>query len=440
MKDRKGFTLIELVLYVAIASILLLAIAGVIYVISDYYNANSGEFIIQSNVRHAMQKISAEVRKATVTFIVTKDDYTGLPTDLTPGWNYIGLNEAGTDIVQYIYDPVSTTHKMRSLAQSDYGTKYTLKLSKDHSNDDHMVSIDLSGELADLDKTGNHDFSLTTKAEATNTYNIFTRETAYKPGVAIAYKTDPIPKGIRIRIGFVLDSSGSMGDPLGSTGFSRIAVLKDKSKKLMRDLSEIGVVDASLGHFDHRDREHTGLVDLKTNLAYMEGIINTMTPGGATNMGDSFRFVAHTINDAPMDSEVEYKQYYVLLTDGLLNFSTYIDGSSITDYPVANETNVRVRTGWDLVGGSWVYSDRPFDFVERVYQTYHGNIDKVYVIGFATGPGQASAFRIAGICGGTNVGGTYDNYYPATDDEELERVFDEIRSDIAKEVWYVMGP
>ncbi len=436
MRGKKGFTLIELVLYVAIASILLLAIAGVIYIVSDYYNVNSGEFIIQSNVRHAMQKISAEVRKATVTFIVTKDDYTGDMADLTPGWNYIGLNDTGTDIVQYVYNPTTNTHDVKSLAQNEYGTKYTLKLSKDHSNDDHMVSIDLSGQLVDLGKTGGHDFSLTTKAEATNTYNIFTRETEYKPGVAIAYKTDPIPKGIRIRIGFVLDTSGSMNGYLYSGGPRRINVLKDKTKKLMRDLSEIGVVDACLGHFSYKDKQHTALIDLKTNLSYMESIINNMHAGGSTNMGDSFRYVAHSINDAPTDSEVEYKQYYVLLTDGELNTYTYIFPGNKSNFPVADESSVKHR-GRNYGEGTYDY---PYDFVEKIYDTYHGNIDKVYVIGFSSDVSESTGFNIARRCGGTNLGATYDNYYPAADDEELERVFDEIRSDIAKEVWYVMGP
>ncbi len=446
MRKRLGFTLVELMLYITIASVIMLAIGSFLYLVSDYFNLNSGEFIIQSNVRHAMQKISDEVRKATVSFIITSDDYTGRVDDLTPEWNYIGLNEDATDIVQYIYDKSQRKHICVSITQNKYDTKYKMTLSKVSGENKRLLNVDLQGQLQDLASIGSNTYKLTSQVEATNTKNMFSRETDTKPGVAIAYRTDGIPKGIKIRVGLVLDNSGSMtrdvaGAPSSYSGNdSRLSILNEKTKKLLNDLSQMGVVDAALVFFSTYKNSQTPLYDLNTHLSEINNKLDSMVATGVTNMGDGFRFALDTVNSASYDPEIEYKNYYILLTDGHLN--TYTTTGGEDNYALGAETSVQYILTYP--GKNPELMDRPYLYIGQLYQKYlslNNGIKKVYVIGFSGKPGDIDeANIIARECGGNYNGVNYDNYYEATNSDDLEKVFEEISNDIAKEVWYVMGP
>ncbi len=438
MKKRRGISLLEVVLYMMIASIMLVAIGGVIFAMSDHFHVSSGEFMIQSDIRHTMQVVSTEVKKSTVAFVVTSADYDGDPAHLTPKWNYIGLNSAGTAVVNYVYDEVSGTHKEIVLSQSEYGVKYKLTFEKDSVKEKRVITVSLEGELTVLDKGGPFEYALSTSAEATNAINIFTRESAANPGVAIAYRTDPIPKGVRIRIGFVFDNSGSMrrdmnGQKTSISGLpSRLDILQDKSKELVKNLAEIGVVDATLASFGSRLKNGPlEMYDLTNELTDIEDKIDEMKAWGATNMGDGFRYAAAEISDAPVDPEIQYKNYYVLLTDGALNGHTRVNATN--NYAMARETPTYV------IGG------QAYDYVKTLYNHYRSTsgIDKVYVIGFSgISTDIDGANQIAIDCGGAVDPVTLQpkNYYEATSADDLDAVFEEIRNEIAKEVWYIMGP
>lgn len=118
----KAFTLVEILVAVAIMSILL---ASLIYVMGDsirtHRNTND-VYKIQTNVVYASNSLNEAVRESTAIFVLAENKYNPKNiTDervkndiknlgLTEQWNYIGPNSDGTKIYNFVWDPVNNVH------------------------------------------------------------------------------------------------------------------------------------------------------------------------------------------------------------------------------------------------------------------------------------------------------------------------------------------
>ncbi len=147
LKRRFGFTIVELIIAIVVVGIIVLTLTGFLTNGLTYHSYNSREFTVQTDVKFVSTHVAQQIRNATVTFIVTADDYSGQAAGLTAGWNYIGRNEDGTQLVEYSYNKSTGKHDRRVLTQGAYGMKYDIVFDKDNDTDDKLVDFDVTGWL-----------------------------------------------------------------------------------------------------------------------------------------------------------------------------------------------------------------------------------------------------------------------------------------------------
>lgn len=85
---------------------------------------------------------------------------------------------------------------------------------------------------------------------ALNAKQIFDQSKVDRPGVAIAYRDDPIENDVNASVSFVFDVSSSMNWKIGGTSPSRetfrMAALKKEAAKLVDSLNEVGGIRVNL--------------------------------------------------------------------------------------------------------------------------------------------------------------------------------------------------
>ena len=101
---KKGFTLIELVVVITIIGLIGTSVTGLLVFGLDIFGLANRDYQMQTDVRMALEDTSKLVRFAKAMFAVPNVDY------MDDEWNYIGLNDDNTAIVDYKWDPVSGSH------------------------------------------------------------------------------------------------------------------------------------------------------------------------------------------------------------------------------------------------------------------------------------------------------------------------------------------
>ena len=439
LNRQKGFTLVELIIAIVMVGIIVLTLTGFLSNGLTYHTYNSREFTVQTDVKFVATHVAQQIKNATVTFIVTADDYSGKVTDLTAGWNYIGQNESGTQLVEYTYNQSSGKHEKRVLTQGAFGMKYDIVFDKDNDTDDKLIDFDVTGWL-DQSVTASkndHRYALQSTVSADKSNMVFSRATPAKPGIALAYRSDPIPKGLQINITMVLDNSGSMvWDMKGSTtnkeNLRRITILKTETKRLVNDFAAIGFVNIVLSPFGSIARDTSPqLYDIISDRQKIDHAIDNMKAEGGTNVGDGMRAGFHKMfSSGGRDPLLEQRDYAIILTDGAAN-------AYIFKYPTGPGTpSVDWRGGYDTPRSN---IDNALHYISLVYDRFRNDLDKVFVIGFSANSNE----RALGSDIGRRTGGTGNpasNYYDATSSAELRAIYDTIRNEITRELWYVMGP
>lgn len=438
LKGRKGFTLVELIIAIVVVGIIVLTLTGFLTNGLTYHAYNSREFTVQTDVKYVATHVGQQIKNATVTFIVTADDYSGRAEGLTPGWNYIGQNEAGTQLVEYIYNKNTEKHDKRVLTQGAFGMKYDIVFDKDNETDDKLVEFDVTGwlEQSASSSGSDHRYSLSSRVSADKSNMVFSRATPTKPGIALAYRSDPIPKGLQINITMVLDNSGSMawdmkGKDTNKENLRRMTILKAETQKLIDDFSAIGFVNIVMSPFGSTARQTSPrLYNIISDRARIDKAIQDMYWEGGTNVGDGMRVGFYKMFEASgRDPLLEQKDYAIILTDGAAN-------AYIVSYPTGTGTYTNWAGGYNT---PQYYIDNALYYITRIYDLFSDRLDKVFVIGFSA----VSAEKALGSDIGRRTGGRgspASNYYDASSSEELRAIYKSIRDEITRELWYVMGP
>lgn len=438
INKQKGFTIVELVIAIVVVAIIVLTLTGFLTNGLTYHSYNSREFTVQTDVKFVSTHVAQQIRNATVTFIVTADDYSGQAAGLTAGWNYIGRNEDGTQLVEYSYNKSTGKHDRRVLTQGAYGMKYDIVFDKDNDTDDKLVDFDVTGWLdqAVAASKNDHRYGLESTVSADKSNMVYSRATPSKPGIALAYRSDAIPKGMQINIVMVLDNSGSMawdinGNTTNKESLRRITLLKTETAKLIEDFSSIGFVNIALSPFGTTARDASNLLNIVNDRAKINKAVSDMYANGGTNVGDGMRVGFHKMfRTGTRDPLLEQRDYAIILTDGACN-------AYYTGYP----TGETIPKGSSAVGGSNTTSNinGALAYISAVYDAFKTRIDKAYIIGFsAVKSEKEQGSNIGRRTGGS--GSPANNYYDASTSEELRAIYEEIRGEITRELWYVMGP
>ena len=111
LKNKKGFTIIEVLAAIAILGIALTLSYNLLIIPTRIQNKVGSEAETQSKMRLLNQTITTVIRDASATFALPRSNH----DNLTEGWNYIIPSmdistTASTSIVEYIWDDITDTH------------------------------------------------------------------------------------------------------------------------------------------------------------------------------------------------------------------------------------------------------------------------------------------------------------------------------------------
>lgn len=484
MTNEKGFTIVELMIALAIALIILPLGYMLIFSGSKAHLDGIDEYQLQSDMRVASEHMNNTIRYSTVVFAVTEDDFNpndGVP--LTSGWNYIGsCPEDG--IVHYEYDSSTGNHNKTILIGNKDDITFNAEfIDKNPDIDDKLIKFILTGDLTDSPKT----VSIDTELQALNSLQVVDRGHDLNRSVALAYRNDPRPvaENSHAAVAMVLDVSGSMNwnmdgnNPSGNED-SRIRILRKVARDFVDELehSSISLVPFSRNANDPMDFKK---VDDETDKDELDNDINSLDAHGGTNTGDGLRrgyYQLNHFNDNKETYDVADKNilnYMIILVDGVTtmasavinvydagsyymgDFVEFVDGDSdISSSLWYRSTNTGShRFSGELASGTYPHENLPRiighgneldpfgeDYVDEMgLKISNSSLDiKAFVIGFSNRDWELeSVDDIADATGATSsVEGV--NYYIATDEAELNDIFEDIGGQILDDLWHVSGP
>lgn len=436
---RKGFTLIEIIIAIALLGLVVSAAGMFLGFSLKAQKLTSREAAIQAEVRKTSETLNNSIRVASVTFTVPESIFLSSKKEK---WNYFGI-ENHTDIVQYIWNETTGLHDRRVLLTAGDGVLYNLYFDQSVTNT-KLIQFNLD---CFFDGSSEAKLKINTELEAINSVAVVDGGSTFNPSVAIAYRTDdrPLPESVttnntvHVAVAMVLDDSGSMdfdlnGKQPGDWGFDRNNVRKDivreKAKALVDQFAGMGNVEVSIIPFANDADSHTPFysLDNQTNVSIVKTKLNSLDGYGGTNTGDGLRRAYHLLYDHSRDpSKPETVYYIIALTDGNPTYYSWKNGAYQKDS--ADCYDVRGTGNSDP-------SDYCINYAKYIGSNLisSGVIDiSTYVIGFTNVPTEVSkANQIAASALGT--------YFAATSAIELEQVFESITTTILHETWHIYGP
>lgn len=414
MKNRKGVTLLELILAIALIGIILTIGTNIFMVGNKAQKAFVSEADMQANTRLVSEYINNITRFATKTHTIPRSSFQhsndGVRDPIT---SYIGITKEGHVVID---EPGESgqPRKIQYLAKKQAGIDYEIVFNKalDSNGDemDKVLSFSIVGK-----RDGRIVNEIVSKVDVLNSINIDYLGTPSDPAVAIAYSmVEPgSQEWIEISpdayIALVLDCSGSMdwdmdGKSTSINDNKRIKILRDKALAMVDRLAALDFnIYVSIVPFgtDANNPEAFKNLHDEDDLEELQEIIDELDADrGNTNTGDGIRRayyqlwnkgdeLLHSSDPAKkINSLSDITQHMMILVDGGTNRETRTSNSSqnlfMNDGNVPNSNRVKapltytdivVGTEWQWVW-SWYYWDyiwTEVDIVQTVYDNRYVN-------------------------------------------------------------------
>ncbi len=495
MKKRVGFTLIELILAIALTSMVIVIGTNLMVFGMKNSKLTYDEFDIQSNVRIMSQKINTTIRDSAATFILHRDH----ADSLTDEWNYIMLNSDKTKLIDYKWNSTTKTHDAREIFKGIEDITLDLEFEKDTpANIDRLLRYTLTVH------DGLKSNTIQSELESNNSLQVIDRSYAESANT-LAYRFDSRideASNAQATVAMVLDKSGSMKDRLdGGTAYdnssdayhSRIKKLRIEANRLLDALAEYPNIWVSINPFDSTANGSEIMLKAQVNNKTNTGLsnqINGLRAGGGTNTGDGIRRAYYRIknfNELDENKNKTNKNFMIILVDGVTTFASVnrIDytqksynnyrGDSVTvdgkvydyygssgwlfktyyyrNYEVSYFTGDNSISNNSLNNYNTYYSDGRYagdgsnldpwgtEYVDifgekvRDYKKGTNEAIKVFVIGFSSVSADYGSLRDIAL---STTGDTV--YYEAGSSEALQEIFAAIQREISDALWHIGGP
>lgn len=447
VSNRKGFTLVELLVVLAIMGIVF-SLAGTMLVFSmRSHDAIEEEFEIQSSMRLASQIVVNYIRESSAMFMLNSSQFDN--DNLKNEWDYFGLSPDRKQVIQYKWNSVSSTHDPIILADSYPGIVYSLAFHK--SDNDSLLG---GFSIQAVTEAGHVKVGIDNEINAVNTVVVDNTGNSGDPAVALAYRTHdiPDPSKPRISVTLVLDKSGSMawnldGDTIsggaGNTN-SRLSIMRARTLDLISELEDIGNVHVAVVRFDtnaNKSGNYHTLYNLDTAEETVSDLVRSMTVAeGGTNIGDAMRRAYYIHETFKSSNTGNLLHYNIQLMDGnptyWTNSSTgyvYADGQVTGSFYVSGtgqETEANMNNSMNYVSS----------IGENLYKL--GTVEiKTFVIGFSANSGNINRLSsIADYVTSESNQNIIGQYYEASSSEALQQVYRDIKRKIELDAWHIFGP
>ncbi len=378
---NKGFTLIEVVLTISIMSMVMMIVFSMFSMADKPHKIINREYVVQSNVRLASQKLSSLIRKSTATFvykdvesIFTEDVFgdPGLSSGLVliddtfinsspnkaaledgfnkyKGWSFITLGSGGRELREFVFHKNPSTGKThytmqrilekQSVGDSDIVYDITYK-KKNPYTEDRLIQYTIVGKL-DGSESILKPIEIKSEVEALSSLQVVDKGDYTKSAEVLFYRTDERPMGVdaEAAVAMVLDISGSMGRNLdGNTAnpssTSRIAILREKAQELVNKMSSLENIYVNLIPFSNTSnvpsawsnykyngvsKDPTAWKNAKSDKGELNDLISRLNATNGTNVGDGIRRAYYRLNGY---SEKNAGKYMILLMDGVPTFGS----------------------------------------------------------------------------------------------------------------------
>ena len=344
MKNKNGFTLVEVLLTITLVSIVILGAANLVVFSIKGHKLTRNEFDIQSNLRNVSQKVNIIVRDTSATYLLHREN----ADNLTDEWNYIMLSPDKDRLLNYEWNPTTSSHDVKELFPAIEGVTLDIILNKDSApHEDRLlefgIAVNGAGETRTID----------TQIEAKNSLQIVDRSYLEEPNV-LAYRNDSRLDEVsnaQAVVSMVLDKSGSMGNRMDGYSnvnnshsnpsyHSRMKLMKQEATRMIEELADLPNVNISINPFDSTANGSYAMVNAKTQLDVLKNRIDGLSANGGTNSGDGIRRGFYRIkefNELSENINKTNKNFMIILVDGVTTFASVHE--NVTQHMVSTRTD-----------------------------------------------------------------------------------------------------
>lgn len=399
IKNRQGFTVIELIVAIAIASILIIISINLLGVTNKTHSLSLKEYDLQSAIRRAAEETNQAARYSKAVFAVPQT-FVASTDKMDPGWDYIMVSHDGKRIISMEYDDSEGKEKFveKVLVPEHENIRYEVFFEKESEAEaDNVIRFVISAYI--VDKNGNKTAEKAvyeTTLESVNAVQVADKGTGIpgegvqgaSPSIALAHRSDGRTSGKGRNdfayITLIVDTSGSMkekpnGDSTRNVKESRIYLVKEAltgyntgKTGIIQKFAKEENIHISLVPFSLTANYPTTTANEKPNWVHpvydvynedekneLIGEIDKLIADHGTNTGDGLRR-AYYLHDSfrermGIDEEYPIHHYMILLVDGKSTYDVKNGNWNRTQHSSSWWGNVTYRWNWKAATGNPIY-------------------------------------------------------------------------------------
>ena len=448
--NNKGFTLIELIISIAIFGVVLTATYSMLNIGIKSHDMVIDNSEMQADVRYSLETVNEKIKYATAGFAVTEDDFDPGNNKMVDSWNYFGLTADKKSFAHFKWNSEKEEHDVNILATAPEGIVYDITFDKVTDKEDNLIEYELKGI-----KNNREIFDVKTQLDALNAIQIIDWGDFNKRAIAFAYRTDDTPtinEPVIAALSMIIDKSGSMGWSIAGYDGTRMELLKetltsdDGIFNILKDsYAYVSFIPFSSSAYIGRD-----YISIADKYQEIKNYVNGIETGGATNTGDGLRRSYYNMKNFTenkenygLDNSQNIKNYSILLVDGQTNVASF---TSWPNFYLSDGTPDSLYYYYD---GYYVR-----DVGEMIKDDSDLEISKKYIIAYAASSEEDQKEELLKnikeiadyIDIETDNNDIYndfednENIFVATDQESLKETFKEIGEYVKEEMWQVNGP